>query len=144
MTKRLPIPSSLVRLGMVCASLQAGFGSLAKHAGGAAIADEAASLAAAHGAIADKVAVIASSLGIDVPRLKPTCGERLRWEWLASSARLIDGSPESRLLAECTRLLDEAVNLDRDAAALSPIAMRQIRLALERMRASAERLAIGS
>jgi hypothetical protein len=134
------VPSSLVRLAVVCARLQAGFGSLAKHAGVTAIADEAASLAAAHGAIADEVGLIASTLGIDMPRLKATCGERLRWEWLASSARLTDGSPEPRLLAECTRLQDEAVSLDRDAAALSPIAMRQIRMALERMRASAERL----
>jgi hypothetical protein len=40
-------------------------------------------------------------------------GERLRWEWLASTAMVVDGAAEGRLLSECARILGDAVALTR-------------------------------
>jgi len=46
----------------------------------------------------------AAAKGIDARPRARTC-DRLRWEWLASTATVLDGVPEGRLLAECARLL---------------------------------------
>jgi hypothetical protein len=35
-------------------------------------------------------------------------GDRLRWEWLASTATVLDGAADARLLAECARILSRA------------------------------------
>lgn len=54
-------------------------------------------------------------------------GDRLRWEWLASTAAQLDGAPHARLAAEVLRFVDEIErslrSLERDAAS-SPIAAR--------------------
>ena len=50
---------------------------------------------------------------------KPTTSERMRWEWLASTAALLDGGVEGRLAEEATRLLgiaaEAAERIDDDA-----------------------------
>lgn len=54
----------------------------------------------------------AEARGVSVRPRSRTC-DRLRWEWLASTATIVDGSPDARLLAECVRLLSE---VDADIA----------------------------
>lgn len=84
----------------------------ARHASDEGLVAECVSLASLHRAVASDLASLLASAGATPPRIIMTCGERLRWEWLASSARLIDGAAESRLLVECARIRGEA-----DAAA---------------------------
>jgi hypothetical protein len=146
---RESIADLLPRLAMLSVKLHVGFGVLAKYAHDADLATEAGALAAAHRAIADEVVELALSLGIETPRIKSTCGERLRWEWLVSSARLTDGAPDSQLIAECTRLQREvaaaaevaAVGADAAEGASSASEMRQIHTELARARGLGERLA---
>ena len=48
----------------------------------------------------------ASAAGVDArPRARTT--DHLRWEWLASTATVLDGSPDGRLANECARILSE-------------------------------------
>jgi hypothetical protein len=52
-------------------------------------------------------------------------GERLRWEWLASTAAVVDGGePSARLLAECARVLGSALDVVRRGGFDEPIAAR--------------------
>jgi hypothetical protein len=46
----------------------------------------------------------AAAQGIDA-RPRARTADRLRWEWLASTATVVDGVADGRLLAECARLL---------------------------------------
>ena len=46
----------------------------------------------------------AAARGIDARPRARTC-DRLRWEWLASTATVVDGTPDGRLLSECARIL---------------------------------------
>jgi hypothetical protein len=55
----------------------------------------------------------ARAKGIDARPRSRTC-DRLRWEWLASTATVLDGSPDGRLASECARLLSE---VDADSVA---------------------------
>ncbi len=54
----------------------------------------------------DATIVAASRWGIDA-RPRPRTCERLRWEWLASTATVVAGCPDARLIAECARILAE-------------------------------------
>jgi hypothetical protein len=50
----------------------------------------------------------AASRGLDaLPRART--GDRLRWEWLASTASVLDGAADERVLEECARVLGEAI-----------------------------------
>lgn len=135
---------TLARLARVSTSLSVGFGVLAKTAHGERVAQKSAALAAAHRAIADEIAAVAVTLGVGVPRVRSTCGDRLRWEWLASSARLLDGAPDVRLLAECARLAREASDvagaMPSDAAPGPQAALRQVVADLHRASAIAQRV----
>ncbi|HVJ91456.1 MAG TPA: hypothetical protein VM580_16750 [Labilithrix sp.] len=46
----------------------------------------------------------AAARGIDA-RPRARTADRLRWEWLASTATVVDGVADGRLLAECARIL---------------------------------------
>lgn len=48
----------------------------------------------------------ARAKGIEARPRERTC-DRLRWEWLASTATVLDGSSDARLAGECARLLSE-------------------------------------
>jgi hypothetical protein len=139
------IGDALGRLAAVSSNLAVGFGVIAKTTRDAHLARECASLAAAHRAIAEEVAAVAATLGISVPSVRSTCGERLRWEWLASSARLLDGTAELRLVGECARLQREAselaASLPMDVAAAARTAVRQVVTDLDRASAIARRIA---
>lgn len=57
--------------------------------------------------LADEARAIANAAGERVPGgfRKPTTSERMRWEWLASTAALLDGGAEGRVAAEASRHL---------------------------------------
>ena len=120
---------AITRLAITSANLAAGYAVTARHASDEGLVAECLSLASLHRAVASDVASLLASAGAPPPRIITTCGERLRWEWLASSARLIDGVAENRLLAECARIRGEAdvaaVVLLR-AGAEMPTALRRI------------------
>ena len=56
------------------------------------------------GLITEATIAAAAAVGIDARPRARTC-DRLRWEWLASTATVVDGSPDGRLLSECARIL---------------------------------------
>lgn len=62
--------------------------------------------------LAEEARAIAEAVAADVPGglRRPTTSERMRWEWLASTAALIDGGPEGRLAEEAGRHLAIAVS----------------------------------
>ncbi len=66
---------------------------------------------------------LAEDLGIDAHPRKRTC-DRLRWEWLASTATVVDGHADGRLLAECSRILTEIVASGAASALGEEIALR--------------------
>lgn len=71
--------------------------------------------------LADEARALAEDAGARVPGgvRKPTTSERMRWEWLASTAALLDGGAEGRLAEEAIRLLEIAAaaaeRIDDDA-----------------------------
>lgn len=71
---------------------------------------------------------VAAERGLDVePR--PRTGDRLRWEWLASTATAVDGAPEGRLLSECARVLSEALTAAVEIDALGEGIAARLRVA---------------
>lgn len=119
-----PGPETLTQLASDVASIALGFAVVAKRASNATIAEGARTLEMVHGAIAGEVARVALSRGGSAPRTKASCGDRLRWEWLASSSRWLDGGrSETRLLDECERLAQMAM---ASAAAALPANMRHV------------------
>jgi hypothetical protein len=57
----------------------------------------------------DVAVTAAAHRGIDA-RPRARTKDRLRWEWLASTAVVVDGESDRRLLSECARILGEAVH----------------------------------
>lgn len=91
--------------------------------------------------VAEKTAALGESMKIVAARARElvpggmrraSTSERLRWEWLASTASLLDGGPERRLAAEVERHLaiaaDVAARLDSDDPELL-VAPERIRVA---------------
>jgi hypothetical protein len=62
-------------------------------------------------------------------RLRIRTGDRLRWEWLASSAAMLDGKPTFRLLRECARLLGDALADAADAPPSARPYVQKLRMA---------------
>lgn len=136
--------TALQQLASAGARLALGYGIAAKRARDPLAADVGASLATLHRAVADELAAVLASFGMSVPRTKPTCSERLRWEWLASTGLLMNGRPELPVLDECARIeraAEEHVVLLRDeASALGVMQLRQLVTLLQRARAASLRL----
>ena len=146
----LALASSLQPLVVACARLATGYDLCARRARDIRVADVAGSLSTLYRAVTDELAAFLAAFGASVPRTKSTCSERLRWEWLASTGRLMDGSPERQVVLECLRiedgvaahvvaLCDRLRRLDADPDLdLEPL--RQIATLLERARAASVRL----
>jgi hypothetical protein len=104
------------RIATDVVALAAGFDVWSRHVTDEATSGAARSVAQAYGAIARSLAGGATRTG-----------DRLRWEWLASTAALLDGAPHARIGAEVDRFADELERalrvLDRDAAS-NALAMR--------------------
>ncbi|MBX3188298.1 MAG: hypothetical protein KF819_14865 [Labilithrix sp.] len=125
----------LRRLAAACSALTAGFTASAKHARDAHVAEEALTLAEVHRALQDEIAAVGAPLGL-VSRPTST-SERLRWEWLASTAAALDGAPDARMLQECARLERDALAA---ASALAALPFQSVAAALRRAWAMLERL----
>ncbi|MDB4934127.1 MAG: hypothetical protein JWP87_1099 [Labilithrix sp.] len=140
-----PTLDLLRRVAAASSSLALGFEVTARNAREERFAEETAWLAALHRSLSEEIAAAVGSAGLAPPRTKPTCGERLRWEWLASAGRLIDGASDARLVAECARIQREAdgaaASLIDDPLARAAPTLRRMLAALERVRAAGARVA---
>lgn len=101
------------RVAAACANLAAGLEAVAKYAPGLAL--ETSSLIAA----------------LSLPSARR--GGRLRWEWLASTGSMLDGTPDARLLAECAFLADRILAEANVEPAIKQAAIRVHLLAARRV-----------
>lgn len=92
-------------LSSSCACAAIGLDACAKHTSDARVAQIASAAARAARALADDARALAAPG--DRARA-PRMSERLRWEWIASSSKVLDGSADARLLDESARLLASA------------------------------------
>lgn len=107
------LPDAARAMVSACDAAAAGFDLCARRTDDETIAVAARSAAGCVRALSDATVSAARALGIDA-RPRARTGDRLRWEWLASTATVVDGSADGRLLAECARILAE---VDASAAA---------------------------
>jgi hypothetical protein len=101
------VADALRRLASGCAAAAVGFEACAKHAVDDQLRFAVQGLAIDLRTAADRADTLGAAFGVERRRGPRTC-ERLRWEWLASSGKLLDGAPDARLLVESERLLDAA------------------------------------
>lgn len=136
--------ASIQHLTVDCSRLAAGYGMCARRASDPDVADLAGSLSTLHRAVAHELAAFLAAAGAGVPRTKSTCSEHLRWEWLASTGRLMNGAPERPLLAECARIErgdeDHVLSLRDEASNFELPQLRQLVMLLHRARAASLRL----
>lgn len=100
------------RLAAACAAMSAGFRACAKYTRNEALAESVTAMALEQESLADAVDRIGAALGVS-PRRTTGMSESLRWEWLASTATLLDGSSDVRVLAECMRWMRAACDAAR-------------------------------
>lgn len=127
-TRRDPgkLPDAARAMVSACDAAAAGFDLCARRTDDETIAVAARSAAACVRALAGATVSAARGLGIDARPRARTC-DRLRWEWLASTAMVVDGSADGRLLDECARVL---ADVDASAAvALGEELAARLRLA---------------
>jgi len=140
----LALAPALQALVSACARLATGYDLCARRSRDVRVADVSGSLATLYRAVTDELAAFLASSGASVPRTKSTCSERLRWEWLASTGRLMDGSPERQVVLECVRIEDsvapQVVALCDLVRKLHHEQLRQVATLLERARAASARL----
>lgn len=118
-------PLDIGALGVVASALQSaayGFELGAQKTRDEASAVEMTREAASLRAGVELVVVAAKTAGVDL-QARVRMSDRLRWEWVASTAMMLDGRVEPRVLLECTRVLDEIAPLLRADPGL-PIALR--------------------
>jgi hypothetical protein len=134
------LAATMTRLARASSNLAVGYAVIARHARDEELIARCALLATLHRTTATDLAALLAQLGPPPPRLTPTCGERLRWEWLASAARLTDGAADARLLAECARVASEAGDAVASLVCTGvelPSALRRIVSAFPSLRAEA-------
>jgi len=135
-------PLDVGALGVVASALQSaayGFELGAQKTRDEAIAVAMTREAASLRAGVELVIVAAKTAGVDLEG-RVRMSDRLRWEWVASTAMMLDGRVEPRVLLECTRVLDEVALLSAGPAL--PIALRaQIDARLRVARSTATSLA---
>ncbi len=114
-----------------CAASVAGLEACARHAHDAALKRRVSDAAAGQRTAADELLSLAHAHGVEC-RTTPPTGERLRWEWLASTAGILDGAPDVRLFEECKSSLERACDTIRtleggvgDAAAVTLCRLRE-------------------
>lgn len=95
-------PEHLRKIALACTEAAACYEVLTKRAKSAEVAGDAMELAIRHRACIDAL----DAIGLPARRAS-TC-ERLRWEWFASTAALLDGAADARLAREGARLSRDA------------------------------------
>lgn len=113
-------------IATACNAASVGFDLCARRTQDETIAVAATNAAAFLRSLSEVTVAAAASKGIDAQPRARTC-DRLRWEWLASTASVVDGEPDGRLLSECARILagvdaTGAAELDNGIAARFQIA----------------------
>ena len=98
------------QLASASVALSVGFEACAKHATNPHVVDAARKLAERHRLLVPSIAQIGLVVGARTRRTAATL-ERLRWEWLACTAALLDGTPDTRLVGECSRLVHLACEI---------------------------------
>jgi hypothetical protein len=106
-----PSSEQLRRIAFACTEAAACYAVLAKRARCARLGGEAMELALRHRDSIAAVDALARARGLAAHRVS-TC-ERLRWEWFASTAALLDGAPDVRLAREGVRVTREAASAAR-------------------------------
>ncbi|HVH45686.1 MAG TPA: hypothetical protein VM925_25200 [Labilithrix sp.] len=117
-----------------CGAAAVGFELCARRTQDHTIAVAARSAAAFLRQLCSAVLVASADRGISA-RSRGRTGDRLRWEWLASTATILDGKPDHRLLSECARILG-GVDVE-SAKALGDGVIGRYRLALAEARSLA-------
>lgn len=119
------IAEQVQRLALACGSMSVGFRACAKHTRNEALAALATAMASEQASLADEAVRIGAALG--VPLRRPAgMSECLRWEWLASTATLLDGSSDVRLLAECLRWMRAACDASHALELVSSHGAREL------------------
>jgi hypothetical protein len=95
-------------LASACTSAATGFELLVRRTREPSIAAAATGAAAHLRSVAAAAVADAASRGLDA-RPRARTGDRLRWEWLASTASVLDGTADQRILEECARVLGDAL-----------------------------------
>lgn len=91
-------------IATACNTAARGFDLCARRTQDETIAVAARNAAAFLRLLCDATVDAAAARGIDIRLQARTC-DCLRWEWLASTAAVVDGSPDVRLLSECARIV---------------------------------------
>jgi hypothetical protein len=128
-----------------CADAAVGYSVVARRSRDAAVGVAAASAGRHVHTLGDAAKTAASVRGLEVGSraslrqdsrglryTSSALGSRLRWEWLASTAGMLDGSFEVRLLSECARVLADAVAVvarDEGSDGLEDFLVKNLRLA---------------
>lgn len=129
------------RMASACHSVTAGFHVCAKYTKNPVLAEMARSMAFEQGVLADEVARLAATLGAQsIP--KGHTSDRLRWEWLASTATVLDGTSDVRLLAECVRMMREACDAARMLERSTTLAARELRDDVRSLRVLVDRACV--
>ena len=89
-----------------CAAAAMGFDLCASRTRDETISVAASSAAVYLRSLQKRAVAAARSAGVDARPRARTC-DRLRWEWLASTASMLDRTPDRRLVDECARVLSE-------------------------------------
>jgi len=91
-------------IATACDSAAGGFDLCAQRTQEETIAVAARNAAAFLRSLSEATIATAAALGVHA-RPRARTGDRLRWEWLASTGAIVDGAPDRRLLSECARIL---------------------------------------
>jgi len=111
------------RIASACHAAAFGYALAARHAEDVNVALAARQAGSFAKAIAD---ALAAAHGVS---LRLRTGDRLRWEWLASTSAMLDGQATVRLLRECARMLRESLADASDAPAAVRPFVQKLRLA---------------
>ncbi len=102
------LAETAIAITSTCNAAIAGFELCARRTHDVTIAVAATSAADFLRVLVEATIAAAAERGIDAVARART-GDRLRWEWLASTATVVDGTSDARLLGEGARLVPETV-----------------------------------
>jgi hypothetical protein len=122
------VAEAALAIASACGAVVAGFEPCVRRTRDVKIAVAARNAAGSLKALQEATIAADDALGVDARPRARTC-DRLRWEWLASTATVVDGSADARLLSGCARILSEVVAATRSTNALGPEIPARLRLA---------------
>lgn len=135
----------LERVAQAADATIAGLSVLARHAASGPLGALAGDVTEEMRGVVSTVRFVEGALGGEPQATRRSTCQRLRWEWLASTGALLDGSPVPRLRSECLATLARATEAaerlaDAVAGGQVPAALRVADQLCERLRSAGERL----